>query len=168
MKIRNLTDNEADELFSFIKDKQFVNHTADAVYQQTGPLREGLTYWIQKHEVNGECARINVIDKNNSWFESFADRLKKELQYSSIGRVYVHKLLPNTKIFKHADRYPYHFLIDRYQIFLKIPENCEIECAQSNEITSNCIFKLNHLESHSYNNTSLENFYIFILDFYHE
>ena len=84
------------------------------------------------------------------------------------GRTYIHKLGPNKIVGRHRDgsnsyRDPTYFdVVKRYQLYLDIPEHCEIESVSL--IAENSVVLFDHKSWHSYTNNSNSELVFIVFD----
>jgi hypothetical protein len=138
-------------------------HYVDRGYLTSGGLRDGKSVWISND--SGDL----LIQKDFSNTITVIDQIKHEMNYSLLGRSYIHKLRPKEKIHRHTDDNEelsnYFHKIDRYQILLDLPSGLTISQPKS-KFVKNSIIKFDHRSPHAYDNQSEENFFIIVFDFY--
>lgn len=124
----------------------------------------GKTIWLH-YKDHGDW--IQHDSENIKSIQDILDNLRIEISNNTrFGRTYIHRLDPGKIVGRHRDgsnlyRDPMYFdVVKRYQIYLDIPEQCEIE--SGSVIAENSVVLFDHKSWHSYTNSS-DNDLIFIV-----
>lgn len=159
---RNLIPKEilalTEELISSLS--LFGPHETSEEFSKHGGLREGLTLWIQHNDHSG----FEDLGIPNTYevLRTLASEIKPNPKF---GRVYIHKLPPGKVIHSHIDNFPYHDKIDRYHVYLDIPERVLIH-HNGKEILPYSVIQFDHKSEHMYVNNSEESLYFMVFDLY--
>lgn len=162
MLIRKLTLSEKKDITIEINENLhlFGNHSSSIDYSKVGALREGSTIWlIDEAEVIYHQDKFQIIRK-------IMKEISDSYNFPNFGRVYIHRLAPGNAIPLHTDsNRPYYNLINRYHIYLDIPQGLEILHA-GYTIEEDSIMLFNHKGFHKYTNKSNQNAFFIVFDLY--
>lgn len=126
-----------------------------------GKTNGGKTIWLHHRSRKSDWLTYN--DTNINLLIDFIKTIAIEFHNShEFGRAYIHRLKPSQQVSPHVDA-PYdpeYFSnVTRYQIFLDIPENVEIESTPMPAPNSLILFRNDILHSY-YNNSTVDLIFI--------
>lgn len=138
-----------------------LHETSDS-FQKHGGLREGETVWIQ----HNDHSKFRDLDQElPNTFRILRTIAKEIVLEPNFGRAYIHRLPAERRIHPHVDNFDYHKLIDRYHVYLDIPEKVTIR-HNGPTIEPNTIIQFDHESEHMYINNSDEALYFMVFDIY--
>lgn len=130
------------------------------------PELAGKTIWLHYKDY-GDW--IQYKSEQITAIQHILDDLKNKISNTArFGRTYIHTLGPGKIVGRHRDgsanyRDPAYFdVVKRYQIYLDIPEQCEIESASL--IAENSLVLFDHKSWHSYTNNSDRDLVFIVFD----
>ena len=167
--VRPLSSEAINNIKQELQGVSWTLHHDSSTYLRGGALRFGETSWIVKY-----TEYLEIIEDNSSMFVASEIIANSFLEPGEIlGRRYWHRLHPGNIIEKHDDSdlgFTKHIL-NRYQIFLDIPDGFEIFCDNEYKIAKdfeNSVADFNLLLPHAYKNSSSETVYLMVFDVFSE
>ena len=158
--IKYLSEDERQQLHTEISgfDDLYQSHYISKIQQMYAELREGRTVWLRTDTGDGlEYTKFPILYKIICYV----------CKNPNLGRIYIHRLKPGDKIYKHKDTERYHSLIQRYHIYLELPDEVVIKY-NGDKIDPWSVISFDHTEYHSYDNRSSNEIKFIVFDIFKE